>query len=297
MLYRTLHICKLIALIAIFVMMILSCTSGSLFNSSEANPPEPVESTNSNQESENLASKRPPIIEVSGLIDFNQSPYRNLLHTVPDKGKPTFFAAVPRMANRENEYRMGHMLLARQAAMYREAGVTAKFLTQSNNRDMGYREQVDVDIDKSLVRSMVDKMKITNHYRDVQGSYFSGVLKGFQITKFNVQTEVVGTVPQWFINPPSYEGYIAAVGTSGRHMFIAESFLQSDRQALAAIAKQLDIEVKQKRDDLEKEYQGSAYQQLNLQITDTTVRGFYVIDRWVSRDGNTYYSLAVCPVK
>src|SRR6056297_314342 len=297
MLYRTVHICKLFLLMAIFVMMVLSCTSGSLFNSSEANAPEPVESTNSNQVTENLESKRPPIIEVAGLIDFNQSPYRDLLHTVPDKGNPTFFAAVPRMANRENEFRMGHMLLARQAAMYREAGVTAKFLTQSNNRDMGYREQVDVDIDKSLVRSMVDKIKITDHYQDVQGSYFLGVLKDIQIAGFNVQTEVVGTVPQWFLNPPSYEGYIVAVGTSGRHMFIAESFLQSDRQALAAIAKQLDIEVKQKRDDLEKEYQGSAYQQLNLQITDTTVHGFYVIDRWVSRDGNTHYSLAVCPVK
>ncbi|MCF7915707.1 MAG: LPP20 family lipoprotein [Spirochaetaceae bacterium] len=297
MLYRILHICKFFLLMAIFGMMILACTSGSIFNNSEANAPEPVERTNSNQEPENLAPKRPPIVEVSGLIDFHQSPYRNLLTTVPDKGSPTFFAAVPRMANRENEYRMGHMLLARQAAMYREAGVTAKFLTQSNNRDMGYREQVEVDIDKSLVRSMVDKIKITDHYQDVQGSYFSGVLKGIQITGFKVQTEVTDTVPQWFLNPPSYEGYIVAVGTSGRHMFIAESFLQSDRQALAAIAKQLDIEVKQKRDDLEKEYQGSAYQQLNLQITDTTVRGFYVIDRWVSSDGNTHYSLAVCPVK
>ena len=297
MLYKTLHICKLFALITIFITTVLSCTSGTFLNSSEANAPEPVESTNSNQASESLEAERPPVIEVSGLIDFNQSTYRKRLHTVPDKGNPTFFAAVPRVANRENEYRMGHMLLARQAAMYREAAVRAKFLTQSNNRDMGYREQVDVDIDKSLVRSMVDKIKITNHYQDAHGSYFSGVLKGIQIAGFNVQTEVVGGVPQWFINPPSYEGYIVAVGTSGRHMFIAESFLQSDRQALAAIAKQLDIEVKHKRDDLEKEYQGSAYQQLNLQITDTTVRGFYVIDRWVSKDGNTYYSLAVCPVK
>src|SRR6056297_3706408 len=297
MLYRILHICKLFALVTIFVMMMLSCTSGSFLNSSEANAPEPVESTNPNQVSESLEAERPPVIEISGLIDFNQSPYRNLLNTVPDKGDPTFFAAVPRMANRDNEYRMGHMLLARQAAMYREAAVSAKFLTQSNNRDMGYREQVDVDIDKSLVGSMADKIKITGHYQDAHGSYFSGVLKGITISGFNVETEVVGDVPQWFIDPPSYEGFIVAVGTSGRHMFIAESFLQSDRQALAAIAKQLNIEVKHKRDDLEKEYQGSAYQQLNLQITDTTVHGFYVIDRWVSRDGNTHYSLAVCPVK
>jgi|SRR6056297_430043 len=297
MLYKTLHICKLFVLVIFFITILLSCTSGTFHSGSGKDTPEPVENTTSNQVSESLETEKPPVKEVSGLIDFNQTPYRNLLNTVPDKGNPTFFAAVPRMANRDNEYRMGHMLLARQAAMYREAAVSAKFLTQSNNRDMGYREQVDVDIDKSLVRSMVDKIKITNHYQDAHGSYFSGVLKGITISGFNVETEVVGDVPQWFIDPPSYEGFIVAVGTSGRHMFIAESFLQSDRQALAAIAKQLNIEVKHKRDDLEKEYQGSAYQQLNLQITDTTVHGFYVIDRWVSKDGNTYYSLAVCPVK
>ncbi|MDZ7795005.1 MAG: hypothetical protein U5P10_15325 [Spirochaetia bacterium] len=297
MLHKILHICKLFVPAIFFITILLSCTSGAFQAGSKTDAADSVESSNSNQVSENIESERPPVIEVSGLIDFNQSPYRNLLNTVPDKGNPTFFAAVPRMANRENEYRMGHMLLARQAAMYREAAVSAKFLTQSNNRDMGYREQVDVDIDKSLVRSVVDKIKITNHYQDAHGSYFSGVLKNITISEFNVQTEVVGNVPQWFIDPPSYEGFIVAVGTSGRHMFIAESFLQSDRQALAAIAKQLNIEVKHKRDDLEKEYQGSAYQQLNLQITDTTVHGFYVIDRWVSKDGNTYYSLAVCPVK
>lgn len=297
MLFKPFHVCTLSGLIILFMTILLSCTSGTFSAGSETNAAEPVESTHSNQVPEGPKAERPPVIEVSGLIDFNQAPYRNLLHTVPDKGNPTFFAAVPRMANRENEYRMGHMLLARQAAMYREAAVSAKFLTQSNNRDMGYREQVEVDIDKSLVRSMVDKIEITDHYQDAHGSYFSGILKGIQISGFNVRTEVVGNVPQWFVDPPSYEGFIVAVGTSGRHMFIAESFLQSDRQALAAIAKQLEIEVKHKRDDLEKQYQGSAYQQLNLQITDTTVRGFYVIDRWVSKDGNTYYSLAVCPVK
>lgn len=297
MLYKTLYICKLFGLLVLFIGILLSCTSGTFHAESETVAADSEESTNLNEGAESIEAGRPPVIEVSGLINFNQAPYRKLLNTIPDKGKPTFFAAVPRMANRENEYRMGHMLLARQAAMYREAGVTAKFLTQSNNRDMGYREQVDVDVDKSVVQSMVDKINVTEHYQDTQGSYFSGVLKGTRISSFNVQTEVVGEVPQWFVDPPSYKGFIVAVGTSSRHMFIAESFLQSDRQALAAIAKQLNIEVKHKRDDLEKANQGSAYQQLNLQITDTTVRGFYVIDRWVSKDGNTYYSLAVCPVK
>ena len=239
--------------------------------------------------------ERPPVIEVGGPIDFSEEPYRKLLTTTPKNGRPVFFVAVPRMAERENEYRVGLMLLARQAAIFKQVSVTAKFMTQSNNRDMGYREQVDIEVDKELVQSMLDKVEITSHYRDVEGSYFNGILKGETLPRFRVSTRVNQDVPEWFTNLPSYQGYITAVGTAQRHMFIAESFMQSDRQALAALAKQRDVEVKQKRDDLEVEYQGSAYQQLNLEITDTIVNGFYVIDRWVSTDGNTYYSLAVCP--
>jgi len=199
------------------------------------------------------------------------------------------------MAERENEYRTGVMLLARQAALYKRASVSAKFMTQSNNRDMGYREQIDVEVERDLVQSMVDKVEITAQYRDVAGSYFHGILKGESLPRFEISTAVRQGVPKWFTNLPAYDEYITAVGTAQRHMFIAESFMQSDRQALAALAKQRNINVKQKRDDLEREYQGSAYQQLNLEITDTAVQGFYVLDRWVSKDGNTYYSLAVCP--
>lgn len=277
-----------ISLYSLFSCTSLEKTEGTDLAENESGP------TESTRE-ENRESERPPVTEVTGRIDFTEESFRGLLTTVPENGTPVFFVAVPRMADRENEYRTGVMLLARQAALYKRASVSAKFMTQSNNRDMGYREQVEVEVDKELVQSMVDKVEIITHHRDVEGSYFHGILKGETLPRFKVSTEVRQGVPQWFTNLPEYDGYITAVGTAQRHMFIAESFMQSDRQALAALAKQRNINVKQKRDDLEREYQGSAYQQLNLEITDATVQGFYVIDRWVSEDGNTYYSLAVCP--
>ena len=293
MLLRTIQTAKQLVVGFYILILLTSCTSFSGTESSDA-----AASETSGPEKESLdtgSSERPPVIEVGGHIDFTEEPYRNVLTTSPKNGRPVFFFAVPRMAERENEYRMGVMLLARQAAIYKQGSVTAKFMTQSNNRDMGYREQVDVEVEKELVQSMLDDVEITSHYRDVEGSYFNGVLKGETLPRFQVSTRVNQDVPEWFTNLPSFEGYITAVGTAQRHMFIAESFMQSDRQALAALAKQRDVEVKQKRDDLEVEYQGSAYQQLNLEITDTIVKGFYVVDRWVSKDGNTYYSLAVCP--
>ena len=277
----------------VLILLFSSCTT--FHNAQEPNGLEPSQARVESKAEEGAADARPEVIELSGRINFNKQPYRELLVTVPANGVPKFFVAVPRMAARENEYRMGVMLLARQAALHKQASVTAKFMTQSNNRDMGYREQIDVEVDTELVQSMVDKVEITTHYRDAEGSYFQGILKGASLPQFQVSTEVQQDVPVWVTNLPSYEGYITAVGTAQRHMFIAESFMQSDRQALAALAKQRDIDVKQKRDDLEVEYQGSAFQQLNLEITDTTVQGFYVIDRWVSEDGNTYYSLAVGP--
>ncbi len=293
MLLRSIQIAKQLVIGFFVFILMTSCTSFPGTENSNA-----IVNDSSGPEKESPdpgSSERPPVIEVAGQIDFTEEPLRKVLTTTPKNGKPVFFVAVPRMAERENEYRMGLMLLARQAAIYTQVSVTAKFMTQSNNRDMGYREEVDVEVDKELVQSMLDRVEITSHYRDVEGSYFNGVLKGETLPSFKVPNEVKHAVPEWFTNLPSYEGYITAVGTAQRHMFIAESFMQSDRQAMAALAKQRDVEVKQKRDDIEVEYQGSAYQQLNLEITDTIVKGFYVVDRWVSKDGNTYYSLAVCP--
>ena len=292
MLRKSLQLLKFLV-IGMSIYALLSCASWWNTGSPEAVGTETGSSGSVREE--NRDSDRPPVIEVVGHIDFTEEPFRDVLTTVPEDGTPVFFVAVPRMAERENEYRTGVMLLARQAALYKRASVSAKFMTQSNNRDMGYREQVDVEVDNELVQSMVDKVEITTHYRDVEGSYFHGILNGETLPRFKISTDVQRGVPQWFTNLPAYEGYITAVGTAQRHMFIAESFMQSDRQALAALAKQRNINVKQKRDDLERESQGSAYQQLNLEITNATVRGFYVIDRWVSEDGNTYYSLAVCP--
>lgn len=294
MLLRSIQILRHLIIGVGLLLLVSACAT--VENNHKITARETTEETKETKETEQGASsERPVVIDLAGRIDFNETMYRKLLKTLPDKGAPVFFTAVPRMAERENEYRMGLMLLARQAALYKRASVTAKFMTQSNNRDMGYREQIDVEVDKELLKSMADKVEITTHYRDAEGSYFRGVLKGESLPRFQVSTHLQHDIPVWVSDLPSYEGYITAVGTAQRHRFIAESFLQSDRQALAALAKQRDIEVKQKRDDLEVEYQGSAYQQLNLEITDTTVQGFYVIDRWVSEDGNTYYSLAVCP--
>src|SRR6056297_805308 len=302
MMYKPVSAAAIIPLGLIVLLLILSCAGAPHSaggNKSSSGPRATSDAGESggpeSGESKSEEVKRPPVIEVSGRIDFSTSPYRELLTTVPEKGNPRFFTAVPRMGNREDEFNMGLMLLARQAAMHYKASVTAKFLTQSNNRDMGYKEQVDVEIDKDLVQSMVDKIEITAHYRDVQGSYFQGFLKGNTLPRFSVSREIKHNAPAWFTDLPVFDEYITAVGTAQRHMFIAESFLHSDRQALAALGKQLDIEVKQRRDDMEVEYKGSAYQQLNLEISDTVVKGFYVLDRWVSKDGNTYYSLAVCP--
>jgi len=41
---------------------------------------------------------------------------------------------------------------------------------------------------------------------------------------------------------------------------------------------------------------GSSYRQTSLEEVETEVRGFYILDRRISSDGNTFYTLAVCPV-
>jgi len=273
-------------------MVFNSCASVEHGGNKSTEPKIPTEDT-----SGEINLKREDRIQVPGAIDFRISEYRELLNTAPLKGKPVFFVVVSRMYNREDEYEMGRRLLARQAAIFQNALVRGKALTVSNSRYEGTREVVDISYDESSMASLYDRIRVVEYYEDNMGSYMKGVLSGISLPSFEFARNGGGDVPAWFLEMPQYPGYLTAVGVSQRQMYFYKSLLESEEQTLLHIARQLNIGVSKERADIEIEGKGAAHRQSSLEEVETQVKGFYILDRHISEDGNTFYTLAVCPIK
>lgn len=235
-------------------------------------------------------------ITVSGDIDFRDPQYAELLRTPPRGEAPLFFAAVPRKADRQEEYEAGIDALAAQAARWIRAQVTAKFLVKKDSTEMGYIEEIEVAVPPELQQRMREEMEVLVCYTDRSGSYLQGTIEGASPPNVRLPQRGAEQQPEWILDPPEYEGHLTAVGAANRHMYLSDSLKAADEQALANLARQINIDVEKKRLDLEQEG-GSAYTQYTIQISEATLKGAYIMARWISPDGNSYYSLAVAPVR
>jgi len=279
-------------LVLLVPFLILSCVTGG------TRPPGQKEGSELNGElGTDETRNRPEKIEINGAIDFRDPAFRHLLDTSPVNGKPVFFAAVTRLYDREEEYVFGKRLLARQAAIFRGALVNAKTLTLSTAQYEGALEDVEVEFDRDRIESLQNNIEVVEYYEDNRGSYLKGVWKGVRLPDFQVPRGMENDAPDWFIRMPDYKGYAVSVGVSQRQMFFAESILESEKQTLANMARQFNVDIEKQRDDLEIEGLGTAYKQKNMEIVNVSFRGFYILDRRISADGNTFFTLAVAPVK
>lgn len=276
---------------AVLVLLLFSCVSTDTPSAASSG------SSGGDRTGSDRDLQREDRIVVPGAIDFRKSEYKHLLRTTPLNGMPVFFVAVSRMYDREDEYEMGRRLLARQAALFRNAYVRGKSLTVSNSRYEGSREVVDVDYDESSLASLYERIRVVEYYEDNNGSYMQGVLTGVTLPEFRVPRDGSSETPSWFTSIPEYSGYLTAVGVSQRQMYFFKSLLESEEQTLLNMARQLNVGVSKERADIEVEGMGSAHQQTSLEEVETVVKGFYILDRRISRDGNIFYTLAVCPVK
>ena len=236
-----------------------------------------------------------PII-VNGVIDFTDPTYSFLWDTSPDDGTLLFFSFIPRRAYREEEIKLAVSEAARQASMLSSSKVDAKFAVKSNNKDLGYLEAINVQYDRGLALDFETKIKIRQHYRDNEGTFILAELDGISFKeKFSV-IHGKENEPDWLYNLPQIPGYLVSIGTVQRSRYKIDSIRKADEQALANLAKQISVIVKAKRTDLEKEGSGTAFSETNYEVTSAFVRGFYVLGRWSTDNGNVYYTLAVCPV-
>ena len=234
-------------------------------------------------------------IVVDGVIDFTLPEYRFMWNTAPENGKLLFSSFIPRREYRESELGLAISEGARQASILHSAKVDAKFAVKSNNRDLGFLEAIDIQYDKALAVDLETKIKVRNHYIDNEGSYILAELEGIKFKGSFTDVSVNGDEPEWLYNVPLIEGYLISIGSVQRSRYKIDSIRRADEQALANLAKQVSVVVKAKRADLNSELSGSAFSETNFEVTSTFVKGFYVLGRWSTDNGNTYHTLAVCP--
>lgn len=235
-------------------------------------------------------------VVVDGVIDFTRPEFSFMWNTAPDNGKLLFSSFIPRRAFRDEEIELAILGGARQASIMYNSKVDARFAVKSNNRDLGYLEAIDIQYDKALAEDLKLQIKIRNHFIDNEGSYILAELDGVIFKGSFSDMSVPGEDPDWLYNIPVIPGYLVSVGSVQRSRYKIDSIIKADEQALANLAKQVSVIVKAKRTDRDSEVSGSSFNETNYEVTSTFVRGFYVLGRWSTDNGNTYHTLAICPV-
>ncbi len=271
---------SLTILILLFSFQFSSCTSIPLKNI---------------EDSQIIELNKSETVVVNGVINFTLPEYKFLWDTAPENGKLLFSSFVPRMAYREDELSQAINECARQVSILNNSKVDAKFAVKSNNRDLGYLEEINIQYDKALAKDIESEIIVRSHYMDNDGTYVLAEIDGIKFKGNFVNNHTTDGEPDWLYNIPDIPGYLVSIGSVQRSRYKIDSIRLADEQAMANLAKQVSVVVKAKRADRESEVSGSAFKETNYEVTSTYIRGFYVLGRWSSDNGNTYHTLAVCP--
>jgi len=271
-----------------------NCQSGNRSSFGEMNPSR--ENMTSNKELTDVVlqnNEYPSPIEVRGVIDFSSPEYHHLWQTSPRDGKMIFFASTPRRELREEEINYCVMDAARQISLYYAAKVKTKQAVESTGKNFGYLESVESGFDRKLARKEIPKIKVLEYFRDSEGSYIiaedPGLISDITFSWDNADNNL----PDWITNVPVIHGYLVSVGVVQRSRYVTDSLKKADDQALANLSRQISINVKSKRTDMEIQKR-TAYSQTHYEVSSSILKGFYVLGRWSTDHGNTFYTLAVC---
>ena len=235
----------------------------------------------------------PPPVEIRGVINFTDPQYRYLWNTVPQDGKLVVFASTPRREFRKEEILYCVKDAARQVALFYAAKVETKQAVESTGKDFGYLESVKSGFDNNLADEELSKIKVLKHFRDAEGTYILAEDPDISVPVDFSWSVKNGKSPEWITRVPTIPGYLVSVGVVQRSRYLSTSLKKADDQALANLSRQISINVKSKRTDIEVE-NSTAYAQTHYEVSSTILKGFYVLGRWSEDHGNTFFTLAVC---
>lgn len=214
----------------------------------------------------------------------------------------TYIGLSPKMASRKKEIQQAKLHIANQIAMNQKCKIDVGFVSLYTENSFKSNKDSFIDYFDEETKFIVDDIEISDTY------YFSNLT--VVIGKYkNAATECelkiarsFGERPEWIYNIPKIDGFYVGVGMSSKYSIPYKSMLVADVDA----AQQISIE---KNAFLTSFYYenitSSSYKSLNsekisggdLNLSQSELYGFYVIDRWIEPDGSAFYSLGIAGKK
>ena len=213
--------------------------------------------------------------------------------TVPSGGELRFFAASPRMLERDDEIGAALYNAAVQAARYVSASGAVVFRWSSAGGQTVYIQDIEITDDDQRILEMLERLELVSWYQNDQGTYIAASLPVDSSPNVPPQGSGSGE-PSWINSPPVIPGYYVVIGNTRRKRLIADSLAAADADAIGELIKQMLITVYSEQGERTVD-KGTVTSRETLQKASGNVRGYYVLSRWISADGEDYYTLAVSP--
>ena len=217
--------------------------------------------------------------------------------SLPENGKPVFIGLGPNMFDDDAEEDAALRDAARQAAMYLKMYGSTGFLDSRK----GQFSFLEIEFDESRIDSIAQKLEILDKEVFSEGTVIRASFPGKNAPFYGYNPVPRGKIsgsnqPVWVYQIPVIPGYIVSVGVSAKKSTVQASFIDADRAAIADMLMQVSTSTR--AGDLEQATEiGEVRTSVSSHRASGTLEGFYILARWQSGDGKTFYSLAVSPEK
>jgi hypothetical protein len=151
------------------------------------------------------------------------------------------------------------------------------------------------DYDDSYISDIMDYIEVCNVY---VFNDFSVVIardmrrigqKNYHIARNS------NVAPEWTTRPPVIDGYYVGVGKAEKYSLPYKGVIVADVNAAQQIAAEINAFTSSFFKDTIREgvYNYSETVQGAVVLVKAELQGFYILDRWIDRDGSFYYSLGI----
>lgn len=214
----------------------------------------------------------------------------------PVGGVPRFFGASPRLGDRSKELSVALEAAAKQASRF--LGLKGKLYLYQNSSSAGafVEQQVEANYDEKAVTAK--DLTLLTSYRDQSGTFVVASLPTADMPSANWYPALSprgDERPAWIDSPPRLPGYLTAVGVAQRRRWISESIAAADYSALGELIRQLSVRIQSGAGERHVEGIGSSTSSAAFERAAADIRGFYVLARWATPSGESWFSLAVAP--
>ncbi len=236
--------------------------------------------------------------EITTPADFNTSEYSEFWDTWPEGSTPVFLGTAKRLSDRDSERNKALISAAFRATFYNSVEGLSKAYTRFDARGSLRLEDFSLDYDKitpeSLV-AMVGQLEIIKELQDNRGTYIIVRYKdGAAMQPLSESLRFSLRSNNWINKPPVIPGYRVSVGYRNQSSHPCDSIERADEMALEEMIKSISTKIISDTGSVDKDGQSASIKAITA-IAEASVKGFYVIARYVSPDGRDYYSLGICP--